>query len=87
MKQNIYKQIKSHLLVVDYPPLKPGILANSEQEQLTYLQRAADRVMLRKARAAVLLRFRGERLPTLTELRQLTMTGHGFIYQLDDATE
>ena len=43
--------------------------------------------MLRKARAAVLLRFRGERLPTLTELRQLTMTEHGFIYQLDDATE
>ena len=30
--------------------------------------------MLRKARAAVLLRFRGERLPTLTELRQLTIT-------------
>jgi len=28
--------------------------------------------MLQKARAAVLLRFRGQRLPTLTELRQLT---------------
>ena len=41
---------------------------------LTSLQRAADRVMLRKARAAVLLRFRGERPPTLTELRQLTIT-------------
>lgn len=51
-----------------------GILTNAEQEQLTYLQRAADLVMLRKARAAVLLRFRGERLPTLTELRQLTIT-------------
>ena len=50
------------------------ILTNAEQEQLTSLQRAADRVMLRKARAAVLLRFRGERLPTLTELRQLTIT-------------
>ena len=66
--------------MVDYPPLKPGILTNAEQEQLTSLQRAADRVMLRKARAAVLLRFRGERLPTLTELHQLTITEHGFIY-------
>ena len=51
-----------------------GILTNAEQEQLTSLQQAADRIMLRKARAAVLLRFRGERLPTLTELRQLTIT-------------
>lgn len=51
-----------------------GILTDAEQEQLTSLQQAADRVMLRKARAAVLLRFRGERLPTLTELRQLTIT-------------
>lgn len=51
-----------------------GILTDAEQEQLTSLQQAADRIMLRKARAAVLLRFRGERLPTLTELRQLTIT-------------
>ena len=51
-----------------------GILTDTEQEQLTSLQQAADRIMLRKARAAVLLRFRGERLPTLTELRQLTIT-------------
>jgi hypothetical protein len=28
--------------------------------------------MLRKARAAVLLRFRGKRVPTLAELSQLT---------------
>jgi len=35
---------------------------------LDHLQREADRVMLRKARAAVLLRFRGFRLPTLEEL-------------------
>lgn len=51
-----------------------GNLPDAEQKQLTSLQRAADRVMLRKARAAVLLRFRGERLPTLSELRQLTIT-------------
>jgi len=49
-----------------------GELSPLEQEQLAALQRAADLVMLRKARAAVLLRFRGQRIPTLTELRQLT---------------
>lgn len=49
------------------------ILTPPEKEQLASLQQAADMVMLRKARAAVLLRFRGERLPTLAELRQQTM--------------
>ncbi len=44
----------------------------SEQEKLAQLQAGADKVMLRKARSAVLLRFRGERLPTLAELRRLT---------------
>lgn len=50
-----------------------GILTETEKTQLTSVQQAADRVMLRKARAAVLLRFRGERLPTLAELRRLTI--------------
>lgn len=45
-------------------------LADSEQATLTVLQTEADHLMLRKARAAVLLRFRGHRLPTLAELRQ-----------------
>lgn len=49
-----------------------GRLAPEEHEQLETLQHAADLVMLRKARAAVLLRFRGQRLPTLAELRQMT---------------
>lgn len=50
-------------------PLTP--LTNAEQERLASLQQQADLVMLRKARAAVLLRFRGKRLPTLAELDQL----------------
>jgi hypothetical protein len=50
---------------------KAGKLAESERAELTTLQTEADRVMLRKARAAVLLRFRGRRLPTLIELRKL----------------
>lgn len=45
-----------------------------EREQLTKLQYQADRVMLRKARAAVLLRFRGQRIPSLAELHQLTIS-------------
>jgi len=47
-------------------------LAEAEQARLSALQKQADLVMLRKARAAVLLRFRGHRLPTLTELGRLT---------------
>ncbi|MGH9835256.1 MAG: hypothetical protein ACREBD_08785 [Blastocatellia bacterium] len=49
-----------------------GALTEKEREKLTALQRRADLVMLRKARAAVLLRFRGKRVPTLAELSQLT---------------
>lgn len=46
-------------------------LTSVEEERLASLQQEADLVMLRKARAAVLLRFRGKRLPTLAELDQL----------------
>ncbi len=49
-----------------------GELTDIEQKQLAVLQKEVNKIMLQKARAAVLLRFRGQRLPTLTELRQLT---------------
>ena len=49
-----------------------GVLTDTEQKQLAALQKVVNKIMLQKARAAVLLRFRGQRLPTLTELRQLT---------------
>jgi hypothetical protein len=48
-------------------------LTDAEREQLAIVQQQADLVMLRKARAAVLLRFRGKRVPTLAELSQLTV--------------
>src|SRR2546428_12397017 len=48
-----------------------GMLTDAKREQLAILQQQADLVMLRKARAAVLLRFRGKRVPTLAELSQL----------------
>jgi hypothetical protein len=51
-----------------------GVLTASEHEQLVALQQQADLVMSRKARAAVLLRFRGKRVPMLAELSQLTAT-------------
>jgi hypothetical protein len=47
-----------------------GVLTTLEHEQLAVLQQQADLMMLRKARAAVLLRFRGKRVPTLAELSQ-----------------
>jgi hypothetical protein len=48
-----------------------SMLTDSERDQLAILQQQADLVMLRKARAAVLLRFRGKRVPTLAELSGL----------------
>lgn len=40
-----------------------------EEKRLADLQSVVNKIMLQKARAAVLLRFRGQRLPTLAELR------------------
>lgn len=48
-------------------------LGKAEKAEWALLQQNADRIMIRKARATVLLRFRGERLPTLAELRRLTI--------------
>lgn len=49
-----------------------GQFSETEEAQLAKLQQRADLIMLRKARAAVLLRLRGKRIPTLAELKQLT---------------
>ncbi len=50
---------------------KEQALTNTESKALERLQKQADLTMLRKARAAVLLRFRGVRIPTISELSQL----------------
>ncbi len=52
-----------------------SLLSATDQKELGELQEQADLLMLRKARAAVLLRFRGHRLPTLAELGRLTGLG------------
>ncbi len=49
---------------------KEKSLTEKESKTLEDLQQEADLMMLRKARAAVLLRFRGHRPPTLAELEQ-----------------
>lgn len=50
-------------------------LSPTERKRLTSLQTEADLVMLRKARAAILLRFRGKRVPTLAELGKAKGSG------------
>lgn len=45
-----------------------GTITESEQARLAQLRREADRLMLRKAYAYVLLKWRGYRLPTLAEM-------------------
>lgn len=44
-----------------------GTLTPSERQALAELRQAADRLMLRKAYASVLLKWRGHRLPALAE--------------------
>lgn len=67
VQQEIYALLRQQQL---------GPLSETEQWQLEVLQQQADLVMLRKARAAVLLRFRGHRLPSLAELSRLTGFTH-----------
>jgi len=70
MKETVPSETQADLSdLLERDPLTP--LTNAEQERLASRQQEADLVMLRKARAAVLLRFRGKRLPTLAELDQL----------------
>lgn len=49
---------------------RAGVLTDVERERLLAIQRAVDGVMLRRARAAVLLRFRGQPIPTVAEMRE-----------------
>lgn len=50
--------------------LQMGQASELDLKRLDELRIRADRVMLRKARASVILRFRGERIPTEAELRR-----------------
>ena len=45
-----------------------GQLTESERQELSSLRQSADRLMLRKAYAWSMLRWRGQRVPTLEEL-------------------
>ena len=47
---------------------RSSALSKAEAERLAALHHVADELMLRKAYAAVLLKWRGHRLPTLADL-------------------
>lgn len=47
---------------------RTGVITEPEQQALTVMTQEADLLMLRKAYAAVLLKWRGQPLPTLAEL-------------------
>jgi len=47
-----------------------GTLTKRERQALTQLRTKLDRLMLRRSYAYLLLKCRGHRIPTLTELRQ-----------------
>jgi hypothetical protein len=47
-----------------------GVLTEQEKKKLKKLRRDAERIMLMKARAFVLLQWRGYRLPTVDELEK-----------------
>lgn len=47
-----------------------GIMTEQERHALTRLRTEADRLMLRRSYAYLLLKYRGHRIPTLADLRQ-----------------
>jgi hypothetical protein len=60
------EQQEKHSLLLEKNRM--GTITEAEREKLTQLRQEADQLMLRKAYAYVLLKWRGHRLPTLTEL-------------------
>ncbi len=60
--------------------LQAGQASETEVARLDDLRTRADRVMLRNARAAVILRFRGERIPTEAELRISAIQVNGALH-------
>jgi hypothetical protein len=48
-----------------------GTLTTMVRRELESLRKEGDRLMLRKAHAAVILKWRGHRIPTVDELRKL----------------
>jgi hypothetical protein len=60
------EQQEQHSLLLEKN--RSGIITEAEREVLVQLRQEADQLMLRKAYAYVLLRWRGYRLPTLAEL-------------------
>jgi hypothetical protein len=60
------EQHTEHMQLLDKN--RAGTLTESEREKLTQLRQSADQLMLRKAYAYMLLKWRGHRLPTLDEL-------------------
>ena len=48
--------------------METGPLSDSEKKELSDLRNQADRLMYRKVYAALLLKWRGERVPTLAEM-------------------
>jgi hypothetical protein len=59
-------QYERHVELLDKN--KEGSLTSDERQELTNLRLAADRLMLRKAYAWSVLRWRGDRIPPLKEL-------------------
>jgi hypothetical protein len=71
LRQQLYATVDRRQLV-RYDDLLDANAANTldaaERQELAALRTEADRVMFRKAYAALLLKWRGERIPTLAEL-------------------
>jgi len=70
----ITRQTLSPKLLSEYDRLleknRSGALTGQEQRRLEQLRKAAERLMLMRARAFVLLQWRGYRLPTVDELEK-----------------
>jgi len=63
LKQLLLKTLSKEQQALETLLQKNKARVHTEQKQLVVLQKVVNKIMLQKARAAVLLRFRGQRLP------------------------
>ena len=77
--EQLHQELKAQVAAISLPKYDALLAAKAmrplneqEQQELTVLRLQSDEVMFRKAYAALLLKWRGQRVPSLTELDAMT---------------
>ncbi len=68
LPETVYRRLQHAAEIAGKPITEIAALSIRERQTLTGLRATADKIMLQKAYAYLLLKWRGYRVPTLTEL-------------------